>query len=161
MLEKTLVMVKRTIEIIVYIMLSLMTIMIGWEVFTRFVFDVTPAWLNQMTLLFMVWVGIIGIAYGFHEQSHIRIIFLTRKFPIIIQNILDQFSRLLTLLFGLYMFFQGGKFALKMSHSLLSGVPLPTTVLYASVPISGILIVFFVIAEIFTENKNTKKGGLE
>jgi TRAP-type C4-dicarboxylate transport system permease small subunit len=139
---------RKFVEYIVYTLLVLMTVVICWQVFSRFVLGVTPSWIQELSLLLMVWLGFLGIALGFQDHSHIKITLLENRMPLKMKRVVQLFHRLLAMLFGLFMVMEGTKFANSMSTSYIPGLKIPSAVLYFAVPISGILIVIYIIAEI-------------
>lgn len=148
-MEKLLHKLRKIIEYLVYVMLSVMTIIICYQVFSRFFLNVTPPWIQELSLLLMVWVGFIGIATGLQDNSHIQINLFVNLLPDKAKLWITKIHRVVTILFGLFMVIQGGQFAYDMRTSYISGLNIPSAVLYYSVPISGVLIVLYLTLELF------------
>ena len=53
--------------------LMVMTAIIGWQVFARYVLNASPAWAEQAALLLMIWYVLFAAAAGVREGFHIRI----------------------------------------------------------------------------------------
>ncbi len=128
-------------------MIVLMTIIISYQVISRFVFNYTPSWIQPLSLLFMVWVGFLGIAIGIQDNSHIKINFFVSKMPDNIQRLLHLFQRVVAILFGLFMVVEGGKFSYNMIDSYISGLNMPSAILYAAVPVAGVLVIVYLLFE--------------
>ncbi|MEH7300404.1 TRAP transporter small permease [Neobacillus drentensis] len=148
-MENLLGKLRRITEYLVYIMLSVMTIIICYQVFSRFVLNVTPPWIQELSLLLMVWIGFLGIAVGIQDNSHIQINLFINALPERAKVWVGKFHRVLAILFGIFMVIQGGQFAHEMRTSTISGLNVPSAVLYYSVPVSGGLIVLYLVLELF------------
>jgi TRAP-type C4-dicarboxylate transport system permease small subunit len=61
--------------------LVLMTAIIGWQVFGRFVLGSSPAWAEQAALILMIWYVFFAAAAGVREGFHIRILALQSAMP--------------------------------------------------------------------------------
>lgn len=135
--------------------LSAMILIVTWQVFSRYVLNTTPFWSEEITLVLMVWVGFIGIAIGFRERLHIAVEVLARKFPEAVQKWLEKGILALIFSFGMYLLVQGWQFTVLMSQSTLAATKLPSSVLYAIMPVAGLMISIYALLNLFGEQ--TKK----
>ncbi|WP_080843916.1 TRAP transporter small permease [Cytobacillus gottheilii] len=147
MTAKMLLHIRKLTESFVLLMIVLMTMIISYQVISRFVFNTTPPWIQPLSLLLMVWIGFIGIAIGIQDNSHIKINLFVEKMPKKIQTLLNYTQRVLAVLFGLFMVIEGGKFSLSMLSSSIPGLKVPSAVLYIAVPLAGLLIIVYLICE--------------
>lgn len=122
-------------------MLAAMIIIILYQVFSRQFLNHTPAWSEELSRILFVWVAFLGIAYGFKEKLHIAVGLVTELLPQSIQTILDVFAKLTIIGLGVLMIYYGGYFTILMMDSTLAGLRLPSSVLYAIIPITGFYIV--------------------
>jgi len=146
-IENILLKTRKMTEYVVFSMIIIMTLIICYQVFSRFVLNYTPTWIQPLSLLLMVWIGFIGVAIGIQDNSHIQINLVVSKFPKTIQIILRKLQRFLALVFGLFMLVEGIKFSYNMKDSYISGLSLPSAVLYAVVPLSGLLVFVYLLFE--------------
>lgn len=58
-----------------------MTLIVGWQVFARYVLNDSPSWSEQTTLLLMIWYALLAAAAGFQQGFHIRIGALQARLP--------------------------------------------------------------------------------
>lgn len=149
MAKKILLTVRKFTESFVLSMIVLMTLIISYQVISRFVLNTTPAWIQPLSLLLMVWIGFLGIAIGIQDNSHIKINIFVEKMPEKIQKGLNLVQRLLAILFGLFMVIEGGKFSLSMLSSNIPGIKVPSATLYVVVPLAGLLIIIYLLFELF------------
>lgn len=148
-MERLLLAIRKLIEYVVYAILIAMVLVICWQVFTRFALGRAPSWSQELSLLLMVWGGFLSIALGFQDKSHISIGMLVNKLPATAQKVIQLVNRLLAFLFGMFMLYQGGGFAKQMGASFIPGLKVPSSVLYFSVPVTGVIIAVYMLAEIF------------
>ena len=60
--------------------LVVMTAIVGWQVFGRFVLDSSPSWTEQASLVLMIWYVMFAAAAGVYEGFHIRIALIEERF---------------------------------------------------------------------------------
>ena len=53
--------------------LLVVTAIIGWQVFGRYILNSSPSWTEQASLLLMIWYVFLAAAAGVWERFHIRI----------------------------------------------------------------------------------------
>ncbi|MEP1933581.1 MAG: TRAP transporter small permease [Roseibium sp.] len=53
--------------------LVLLVVIFGWLVFGRYVLNVTPTWVEQLSLLLVVYITFVGSATGVRENSHLGV----------------------------------------------------------------------------------------
>lgn len=147
MVENTLIKARKITEYFVLIMIVLMTVIICYQVISRFVFNYTPTWIQPLSLLLMVWIGFIGLAVGIQDNSHIKINLFVSKMPAKVQKIVEGIQRILALLFGIFMLIEGSRFSYNMKDSYISGINTPSAILYVVVPIAGLLVIIYLLFE--------------
>lgn len=80
-----------------------MTIIVGWQVFARYVLNDTPSWSEPLSLHLMSWFIILGAAVGVRESVHLGLDFVRHSASPVIQRAMDLASLGLIVLFGLSM----------------------------------------------------------
>ncbi|AIY05685.1 hypothetical protein Plano_1720 [Planococcus sp. PAMC 21323] len=130
-------------------LLTIMVIAIIYQVFARQVLHDTPAWATPLANLLFVWVSFLGIAYGFKERLHIGVGLIVNIFPEKIQDIIDYATKILIIGFGLLMMYYGWLFTTLMGGSGISGLGVPSSFLYAAVPVSGFFVTFYGVELLF------------
>lgn len=142
----------RLIESFALLILTSMVIIISVQVVSRYFFSYTPRWSEELSLIFMVWFGFIGIAIGFKENLHIGIEVFYKKFPASLKKACDVLRLVLTLSVGSIFTYFGWQFTVLMANNTLPGTRLPTSVLYAVVPIVGVLSIIYGIESFLKRN---------
>lgn len=136
--------------------LVLMTLIIGWQVFGRYVLNSSPSWSEQASLALMIWYVSLAAAAGVREGFHIRIVALenavgpkTRLWMRIISNIIVGGC-------GLAMLVWGGQLVAKTWSHVIPSLRLPRGLAYLGLPIAGALMAVFSLERIFEELSGAK-----
>lgn len=151
MFEKNL---NRAIEIIGEILLVIMTLVTTFAVVTRYFFKWTPSWAEEGALLCMLWFGFLSMAIGVRDDRHISIDLLVRMLPMKVNFYFSLITKVLILIFGVFMVIEGSKMCLVATKNYLPGIKLNSAYLYAPVPLSGIAIIYYVLRSF----KKAKRG---
>lgn len=150
---KTLKMIKYVFDRILLVtsltILTIMVLVIIYQVFSRQLLGTTPAWTEALSRLLFVWVGFLGIAYGFKEKLHIGVGLVVNLFPKKIQHVFDYFAKVLIIGFGVIMIYYGWQFTQLMSGSTIAGLGLTSSYLYAAIPVTGFFVTVYGIELLF------------
>lgn len=145
-------------------MLTLMVIVIIIQVFSRQFFNYTPSWSEELSRMLFVWIAFFGIAYGIKEKLHIGVTFFVNMLPDRIQDVFDYFAKVLVIGFGFLLIYYGWEFTILMSNSTLPGLNVPSSVLYAILPISGFYVLLNGVNLLFEKGMhqkyNDEDGGI-
>ena len=80
-----------------------MTVIIGWQVFARYVLNNTPSWSEPLSLHLMLWFILFGAAVGVRESVHLGLDIVRYMMPDWVQKIMDMMSLGFIVLFGIAM----------------------------------------------------------
>jgi len=136
--------------------LILMTVIIGWSVFARYVLGNAPAWSEQAALLLMVWFVLLAAAVGVREQFHLGMSAATDAMPERLRRICRVISLLAVGGFGAAMGFWGGELVIRTWGFDIPTLGVPRGVAYLPLPITGWLVVLFATEHLITEAKGQK-----
>lgn len=145
------------------VLLSVMTLLVLYQVFTRYVLNNPAAFTEELVRYMLIWTGFIGAAYAFYTREHMSLVLLPNKLSPAGKRILMIFIDALILVFALFVITIGG-FKLAMSakkvYSALLGIP--RSIVYAMAPISGIFIIMAQIINLYEDiTGNIIEGGNE
>jgi TRAP-type C4-dicarboxylate transport system permease small subunit len=136
--------------------LIVMTGIIGWSVFARYVLGDAPAWAEQAALLLMVWFVLLAAAVGVREQFHLGMTAATDAMP----QGLRRLSRIVALLcvagFGAAMGVWGGELVVRTWAFDIPTLGVPRGAAYLPLPIAGWLSVLFAVEHLITEARGRK-----
>lgn len=130
--------VDRILGGILVIMLAVMTLDVLWGVFTRYVMANQASWSEELARFLLIWIGILGAAYASGQRMHLSIDLLENK-PV-------RLIAALIILFALGAMVIGGTRLVLLTAELGQSSPalgLPMSLIYAVVPISGLLIIYY------------------
>ena len=145
------------------VLLSLMTLLVLYQVFTRYVLNSPAAFTEELVRYSLIWTGFVGAAYAFSSREHMSLVLLHDSLKPDGQRILMIFIDTLILLFALFIITIGG-FKLTMSarsvYSALLGIP--RSLVYAMAPISGLFIIVAQVINLYEDITGIKiEGGNE
>ena len=145
------------------ILLSVMTILVLYQVFTRYILNSPAAFTEELVRYFLIWTGFIGAAYAFLTRQHMSLVLILDKLTPAKRRMLMAIIDILILVFAIFVITIGG-FKLAMSarkvYSALLGIP--RSLVYAMAPISGIFIIIAQFINIYEAiTGNTIEGGSE
>ena len=132
------------VSTICIILFAVMVVVGTYQIITRFVFN-NPSTISEELLTYtFAWMAIFSSAYVFGKRDHMRMTFVADKLPKEQRKILEIIIELLIIAFAVIVLVYGGFtiMGLTMTQKTASlGVMMG--VIYAVVPISGILIAIY------------------
>jgi TRAP-type C4-dicarboxylate transport system permease small subunit len=122
----------------------LMTALVAWQVFARYVLNASPSWTEPLSILVMSWFIFLGAAVGVRENFHmgfdVLIHFLPGAGPW-----MRAISDLAVLVFGLGMTVYGSQLMLQTWTATIPVLHLPGGFAYMPLVAGGILITLFAL----------------
>ena len=128
--------------------LVLMTVIVGWQVFGRYVLNSTPSWSEQAALTLMIWYVALAAAAGVRQGFHIRIVALEEAAPPAVRKWMQVTSNTIVGLCGAAMFIWGGELVLRTWSHVVPSLGIPRGLTYLALPISGALMVLFAFEQV-------------
>lgn len=138
--------------------LVLMSAIIGWQVFARYVLNDSTAWAESAALVLMVWYITFAAAAGVREGFHIRIGVVANALSSGPRRAMNVLAHAIVGLFGLAMAVFGTELMLATWEHVIPALHLPRGVAYIPVPLSGVLIAWFSIEHIVAELRGREVG---
>lgn len=120
-----------------------MTLIVGWQVFARYVLNASPSWSEQASLILMIWYAILAAAAGFHEGFHIRILAGQNAVPANVARIMRIMIEILVIIGGLMMLIWGLQLVNIISSHVVPSLGISRAWAYLPLPIAGLLIILF------------------
>jgi len=136
--------------------LVVMTAVIGWQVFARYVLSDSPAWAEAASLALMVWFILLAAAVGVREQFHIGMTAATNAMPPALAKLSRAFSLLMVGAFGAAMGVWGGELVIRTWDIEIATLGISRGFSYLPLPIAGWLIVFFSVEHLIAEARGGK-----
>lgn len=126
--------------------LVLISAVIPWAVFTRYVLNSAASWPEPTAVLLTIIVTFIGSAACYRVGTHMNIGFFAKLMPLFVQRLLDLLTQGLVGAFGGFMVIWGARLVEATWHNSIADFPaLSTGVTYMPIPIGGAVLVLFVV----------------
>jgi TRAP-type C4-dicarboxylate transport system permease small subunit len=143
--------INTIIEYFLISIFALLVVDVLWQVFGRYVLNQSFSFTEEFARFALIWLAILGAAYLNGSREHLAMDFLLRKLPPEQRNKRYQVIELCMLLFALIVMVIGGGNLVYTTLSLgqtSSAMHVPLGYVYAIVPFSGLLIIYFSIYNI-------------
>ncbi len=134
---------EKTITIITAIMVVLLTLLISWQVFSRYVLNTGQFWAEELAVISMMWIGFLGTAGALWTDSHIGLNLFVEKFPEFLKMVSGVLRYLIIAIFSFILFYNGIILVNRTMSGKLSALDIPIGYSYMIVPISALLLVLF------------------
>ncbi|MEO0469468.1 MAG: TRAP transporter small permease [Bacteroidota bacterium] len=134
-------------------LMMIMAVDVLWGVLTRYALGSQADWTEELARFLLIWIGILGAAYASGQQKHLAIDLLMPKLSPPQQKRLSLFIQLLVIGFALFAMVLGGLRLLYLTQTLgqlSAALRIPMTIVYAVLPISGLLVIYYKIEHIRT-----------
>ena len=139
------------------VLLSFMTILVLYQVFTRYVLNNPAAFTEELVRYSLIWTSFIGAAYAFSSRDHMALVILHDSLKPSGQRVLMIFIDTLILLFAILIITIGGfKLAVSARQEFSALLGIPRSLVYAMAPISGIFIILAQIISLYEDVAGTK-----
>ncbi|WP_373695947.1 TRAP transporter small permease [Aquibium pacificus] len=128
--------------------LVLMTAMVAWQVYCRYILNDSPSWTEPGAVMLMSWFIFLGAAVGVRENNHLGFDILLYVLPHGGKKVLRMISDVVILAFGVGMVFYGMQLALLTSDAILPSLGISGAFDYYPVVGGGILVSLFALERI-------------
>lgn len=132
-------------------LMMVMTVVVLWGVFTRYVMSSQASWSEELARFLLIWIGILGAAYAAGQNFHLAIDLLKPKLEVKNQRRLTIFIDLMVIAFALAIMVIGGFrliYITQVLGQLSPALQVPMSLIYSVVPISGLLVIYYKIADL-------------
>lgn len=128
-----------------------MTLAVSWQVFSRYLLQSSSSFTEEVARYLLIWIGVLGAAYIAGQRQHLSIDILAPKLSEKGRIRLRQFINLLIIAFCIVVMIVGGGNLVYVNYDLgqtSAALGIPLAVVYAVLPISGVLTVIYKINEL-------------
>ena len=115
--------------------------------FGRYVLSSSPIWGEPFSLLCLVWISLLGSALAVRHDEHLRVTMFDEKLGKKGILITDILSTACVVVFSVFLIYYGGALTRKGAMNNMAGVNVPYSVMYVSMPVTGVLNLFGVIGK--------------
>ncbi len=128
--------------------LIVMTGIVGWQVFGRFVLNSSPSWTEQAALILMIWYVFFAAAAGVWERFHIRIEVLEHWLAPKNARRLGTAVHIIVALFGLVLLIYGAQLAWLVRDHVVPSLGISRGIAYLPLPLAGLMTIIFSLARL-------------
>jgi TRAP-type C4-dicarboxylate transport system permease small subunit len=132
------------------LLMAVMTVDVLWGVFTRYIVGSQSPWTEELARFLLIWIGLLGAAYVAGQNQHLAIDILPNKLEGVPKQRLQLSIRLLIVGFAATVLVAGGARLVYITYKLgqySAALQVPLSVVYSVVPVSGLLIIYYKLAE--------------
>jgi TRAP-type C4-dicarboxylate transport system permease small subunit len=119
-----------------------------YQVFGRYVLNSSPTWTENLALVLILYVTLIGAAVGVRDAGHIGMDSLLMMLPDHLREKIELLIHVLVAVFGIAMAYNGWLLGASVGTVKIPNLGLPEVVRYVPLVASGVLIVSFSIEHI-------------
>jgi len=136
----------KVLEILGTASLAIMTVLVVYQVITRYVFN-RPSGFSEITAQYLfVWMIMFGSAYVYGSKEHLTIDILKDKFSPLVYMIVEIFTNICLFVFIYVICVSGGwKYTLGQKIQIDPTIHISMAVLYFSVPFTGVITLFYAV----------------
>ncbi|MEM6643183.1 MAG: TRAP transporter small permease [Bacteroidota bacterium] len=140
--------INKVLEKLLAVLLGVMVVNVLWQVASRYILGSPSIFTDELARYLLIWLGLIGAAYGTGRGLHVSIDLLKQKLTSRQQYFQFKIISVLMFLFALAVLVLGGTRMVLISFELgqtSSAMHLPIGFVYLALPISGVLICYYTI----------------
>ena len=143
--EKILDFLMNAIETAGAFLLTVMTLIIIWQIFARFrIIHIISPWTEEVAMILLVWFGLTGAAIGIRKHLHIGVEFVTTLFPEAAQKIMMIFVDMLLAGFSLFLLVKGTELAWALKDTDTPATVISRgLVIYSALPVAAFLMLLY------------------
>ncbi len=140
--------IDKVIEFALIALISTLVLDVLWQVFSRYVLASPSSFTDELAGFLLIWVGLLGAAYVAGKNEHLAIDLMLQKMKGKKKRNLQIFINSIVGIFAVFVMVFGGtwlvytRFILSVKSAALA---LPLGYVYLIVPVSGLLILYYVI----------------
>lgn len=152
--------IDKVLEWMLVFFMSILVIDVLWQVTSRYIMNDPSSFTDELAGFLLIWVGLLGAAYVAGKREHLAIDLMIQRSKPRRKFQLEMTISIIIVIFALIVMIIGGtwlvytRFYLSVKSAALG---LPLGIVYLVLPISGMLIAYFDIDNIYNMVKNHKK----
>ena len=153
--------IDKALEWLLVFLLSILVLDVLWQVASRYILNAPSSYTDELAGYLLIWVGLLGAAYVAGKREHLAIDLLLQRSSAKRKFRLEIIISIVVILFAVFVMIIGGswlvytRFYLSVKSAALG---MPLGVVYLVLPLSGILIAYFDIDNMYNMVKTYRKN---
>ena len=124
----------------------IMTLIVPWGIFARYVLGTGSPWPEPVAVMLMVVFTFFGASAAYRARGHIAVAMVTERLPKNVQRPLAILIEVLMLIVALFTLVYGTKLCVETMGQVIGQLPwMPVGVTYLPVPLGGLTTLIFVL----------------
>lgn len=158
--------INKFILITVGIILGIMSVVIIYQVFSRFFLGLPLPWSEELARYLMAYTIFAGAALALRQQKMIAVEFISERLTWKTRRILKTIVNIICIIFFILLFFKGFEMMERVHLQVSGAMRIPMSIPYASIPVGSTLLTMNAIAviiEMYTkepEEIHAEKGDI-
>jgi TRAP-type C4-dicarboxylate transport system permease small subunit len=135
-----------------------MTLIIPWGIFARYVLGSGSSWPEPTAILLMVVFTFFGAAASYRAGAHMAVGMATERLPLQARKALAIVVQLLMALICVFMIIKGAKLCAGTWNQFLGEMPsVRVGISYLPIPIGGVITLIFVLEKLFLGDQSKRR----
>ncbi|WP_120996547.1 TRAP transporter small permease [Stutzerimonas urumqiensis] len=138
---------------------ALMSLIIPWGVFARYVLESGSGWPEPVAILLMVLFTFVGAAASYRAGAHMAMDMVAERLPQSWQGAIALFVQIVMVIVCLFMTIWGTKLCITTWNQYMSTLPtLRVGITYSPIPIGGFLTLIFILERLFLGDQSKRRA---
>jgi TRAP-type C4-dicarboxylate transport system permease small subunit len=143
--------IDRTIEWIVAAIFAGMVLIGSWQVFSRFVLNMTPSWSEEIQIFGHIWLVFLAIPIAYRRGAHITVEAIRRILAPWMNRALDLINELLWIGFAIATAYYSYRVSLVTGNSVSPGLEIPMSYPYYGMILGSLYLLLVVFRRLTGE----------
>ncbi len=153
---------NKILEILGTVTLGIMTILVVYQVITRYVFNAPSPFSEALSQYLFVWMIMFGSAYVYGSREHLTIDLLKDKFSPKLNMIVEVIANVCLFAFILLVCVYGGwKYTASQVNRIDPSLHISMAILYTSVPFTGVITLYYAVYNCISSIRDYQQGKRE
>ena len=143
--------IEKTTLVVSVIMGALMTLVVIFGVFARYIVQNPAVWTEELARVLMIWTGYLGISIVLRRRGHLGILYVVTKLPLSLQRIVKHFNDLLILIFMVVLVLNGLDMVAAAKNQFEPATGITMNYPFSIIPLCGLLTVAQLILQVMVD----------
>ena len=153
---------NKILEILGTVTLGIMTVLVVYQVITRYVFNAPSHFSEALSQYLFVWMIMFGSAYVYGSREHLTIDLLKDKFSPKLNMIVEVIANVCLFAFILLVCVYGGwKYTASQVNRIDPSLHISMAILYTSVPFTGVITLYYAVYNCISSIRDYQQGKRE
>ena len=153
---------NKILEILGTVTLGIMTVLVVYQVITRYVFNAPSPFSEALSQYLFVWMIMFGSAYVYGSREHLTIDLLKDKFSPKLNMIVEVIANICLFAFIFLVCVYGGwKYTASQVNRIDPSLHISMAILYTSVPFTGVITLYYAVYNCISSIRDYQQGKRE